>query len=674
MTMLAGGVQPERVAEEALAELRAVRQQEVAAWHGERTEAWRSYRAIMDECRRMLYPAENVTANVWLSGPEVKTVVEAAKAKRSVFISDWPRTAATALYLTLMRSSPAVRVVTTGTGRLSQAEEDKAELFEFANHGVLNILDQNNRNALEGWDSWLQQAVASITFFAKVAAMVRVSETYPGSGVATIDAPIIDPYSLMHDMGRTKVKRYIHEKFYSKRQVTEMLAGVSAKWGTDTYLPDLSKRADDDLISVGDMWLGEPDGKGSMTTWEMPLVDGQLVTDPRKTELKRPPFVVSAVRLDPMDYTGTGGDTKKDAKSSVRDGVAHHAIPFYYAKRDVVHELEGLLALVMDGAAMDAAPPVEEAVAQGAPAEEGGQEIGAAKRVVYTTGTREFKFMERRGNPVNVDKALEEAKKVLNGVVPEGLISFVLNPGESGIAAEREIEQWMKAIIPYSNAGASFAEQVLSMGWEQWLDNGNLQYKVEGKWTSGERAGKLVQVDFAPKDFPRQWRIRIELGPNLPTDKNKAEQMAILAVEQGLMTREEAMTYYMHLENVRETVRRADAGIRARDPRNQELRLLEDWDRELAAEEAKLARLTPGAREYASQQVTVDVMLERVNTLKASMLGRQPPRQLPAPPRPSPEIQQPEAQGIASPDERLTGVPVPGSVRPGVMPNPAEMR
>lgn len=673
MAYLDSGVQPEAMAQEALAELRG-RNREAAqrfyTW-GQRT--WAPYQVVLAACRDMLYPAERQRSNIFLAGSAIKAWAAELKEQRSRAVLEWPRNAGSALVLGLMRSEPVIRVATHGAGAESQALRDEAETFEFASHGILNMLTQNLLDAYEGWDSWMQQVIANMVFTSKAVAMVKVSETFLGSGIATVDAPLCDPSTFYHDWGRSQVKRFLYERFLRKEELLEVLAEQGRRWRQDySTSKEFAAKKDGDRCSYADFWVQEPDGKGGMLVHESMLVDGEMAFDPIRRNLPRAPFVISSVRFDPHDEIAAPSTQGGAGATMESDSVLHFAEPFMWSVRETVHQIESLMSISYDGAGWDALPMMVENVAQNPIPEEGQQQVGAGKKVTVTEGTRSWAFVTRGGNPLNVDKRLEDLHNILDGRVPRGLINAMAAPGESGILYEREIDQWEKALIPYANSCATMAEQVLSMAWEQFERAGDLRFSVDGKWKSGHMAGKLVLVDFEAKHLPKQRRIRVRMPPMLPRDKYKAVQNAIFAVDNGLMSRVDALDHFVQIENVEELVRRADQDRRAKDPRIMELAMLEDLDIKLQAEERKLLLLMDGSEAWTAQFFVVDVLRRRIARLQQAMLGTPSPREGPLGPRPSPEIQPPEAQGQASPDEQaVPGMRAPGNLRPGVAPNPA---
>ena len=490
-------------------------------------DAFRGWRQDFEKYMAFAFPGLSPSAvvsqigSIYQEGP-TRDVTET----RSVYLSEWVGTRGERIID--RRTSAKTNFISTFYGKDAINRLNDERIIELG-LSIFKDLDDQMISGIGGI-SWDMRLKAMGTWTGKQAFMTRV---YKGrDGFLHVDAPLIEVYSLYHDVDvgpedRLRVVREFTKKWSD-------LPAFYAQFGDGTIqappLPDGKKPNEE--ATICDYWCREPDGElyhaymvnigtdSQGAPRHVPLREEVSWTNHGHTTM---PITVVPRLITPGEF---GQASRLPGTSSFHSKYRHHALPFFARAMNPILFYQGLESMAADAAGMNALPIFQHfQPTDGSP---------PAKKPVVPMAMWEMAEGERveilkgiQQGQVTVSEAIARIKAELNDVFPDFLVSPGVLPNIAGYAFNSQIEQASIYMTSWTRMDEACKRALLKSVIEQHKNTFPKDaFKVHGIMPSdGRRFGHR----FDASDYPEEeFDVDVEEPAEIP---GKLAQQANLGMQ-----------------------------------------------------------------------------------------------------------------------------------------------
>ncbi len=531
MSMMDGGVKPEQIASELMAESRAASAASkiMQDFLPEGRQVYAGWIERMKGHYAMVTP---VLGDVKGPMDSVRSAVEGARADFSQHLSSRLSTIFANYQGRALNAPPQINTAVIAS---EGDEKEKQSGLERVIQGWINENNFRVQDDARG-TSWLWLVTRDGAMSGKHTGRVEAKESFEGSGLLSVVCDIFDPLSCYHDFEGSQ-RRFIREFRVSRSDAAARLGKMKLP------IPTNFDRKNADSVQMAELWFQEPDPKrpGRNRVWSGAMLDSMLVGDMRLTEYNHHwPLVIIATHagrgLHPSG--GQHGQSSSGLISSsglTSDEMLYHAQPFFWPLYHIYRDFNEFMSLGKMGMLAGLLKARRYRSPNGdwilSPEQDG-------------PGSR---TMVKPGQAVEVDNetivGIAELLREYKAIVDEEIsrlyhdIHFGISPaGDSGFKSIIQTSA-SNAIVNEPLRGVSgFIHRVAVEAFYQWKEfHPDLKIEYKGRTSTGLQAGNMVVQEFSLEDMPEQYAFEINIGPLIPTDNMQAMTYAQAALQSGLI-------------------------------------------------------------------------------------------------------------------------------------------
>ena len=524
--------------------------------------------------------------------------------ERSIFISEWIRTRADSLVNRLTRGK---HVVVPIESPLWAGDSETLETMVKAGLGVLNMIDQAALDRMYGATHDLMMK-NSLVYTGKVIQRVQVTKN-EDTGYADFDVEILDPYYAAHDVGAKKVRRFVYRTFYERNAIEgeiHELGGVvneeikqllgesggesSALFAMTEYWEEmLGSNKEGKMVPI--VYYGHFLSKATGDDIQdgLPIYPEVLRRD---KAWGRIPIVIQAraanYRIFSSDRLGGLGSATGNADTMTRSFLDHHAEPFFAPAIQLEVQMNQLLALEKDAAALNTLKPTFDQKADGSKTSilnRGNVFPGAS--VAGEPGDR-VTPLDLTGPQFGQSRPIAELKEQQEGIYPSILLAPQSFAGESGHHLNSQIDHAKNFLVPWVLASQSAKAGMLNEVFYQLRSNGDLEAMVYGIDHAAEDPQSRFMIVFSGADLPEGGNklFDIEEPPEIPGDGTQQATLFDSLTRSGAVSRRTGRRL-LHMQDPVAEEKRIEAEQVKQHPAMININVLEEFAKR--AEEAKEA-------------------------------------------------------------------------------------
>lgn len=602
------------------------------------------------------------TLQLWRPGMADSEIKE-GKRLRNQYISNFVPTGSANLVQRLTQAGVRVNIILP-----SEADEQvKVSGLEDVAKGIIN---KQEDVWAASWQpgSWLEAVAQMAVFPGKLVGVPRVSKV--GDDLE-IEWELWDPLKVYHDFQAGRgAKRLVHEE-WMEQDAIEMLVFDLQMQGlpaaiTDTLNSHFRQRRQSGngkdkvpVFRVADYYLEEQDGD-RRRVWEALAVDDIMMMMPTPREganWKQLPVEIRSHSFMARSYV-TGPDTPQYQVSAHRtEWVERHAEPWFSQLEYTIPQYQHYKTLEGDALA-EQVHPVKVLKSQDGELVIQDEHWGPDA----TLSLRMDQFIEYlQATTPTLDKfsIIQSLERDMANAMPDVLRGGVAFPGQSGFHLFQQKQLAEMVVLPYADMMSNWLERMLlrtfatmkEMGGEISVDT---QEKDNGKWFTKR---------FTTEQFPKHFRPKVKLSPQLPKDDFQAVQLyrQVLEGEQPGMDWMSAMERFLEVEDPVEMVNRIQE-LRARShPAAVNFDAARALQARVDAAFAEAERHSGAER--ARRRLEARAFEIMVQPIIQSLLGGTSPRQQPQAPGIPPSVLPPEL--LNNPDVAATAQGRPNAAMGG---------
>ena len=636
----------------------------------DRRIAHRAYQTQLLIWDAMLFP-EKITAILDSNALRIDPEWRQHAKDLSRVVLEWPRTRANAYHNRLTRAQSIIEIAS----KRDAVEDLKISRLEEVVLGLLNMLDDvvvSSGGMDHSWDSQYKKALIRR---GKVIGRPHLRETFPGSGLATFECPLFNPYSFYHDFeGHPKV--FINEYEVRRDQLDDFVAKLDPFAGA--AIPEKAKAAKGtDYMTISDILIEEPDPDSETNELRVQsamlietadgLGEGGLQTEAvyedvfYTTPFQHSNYVIASMHSDVLDFYSRQSETTNDLTFGGGRDLTRHAEPFYAPAEEALKALSAAYGLEYDSMVFKVHADLLETIPQDSGDEPIDQETAAPGVTHVVEPGHTVSRIDHSGQTLHQFRAIDRMIEELEDVFPTSLVRAITGNDLSGFAINSIQDINENVLIPGTRAAAVFKQRVIRECLHQWQDEKNKHLVLNLQWKSprGEHAGHVFMGEFKIGDLPESYIINVDEPPEVPFDAMRAANTFTILTQGDRpgMSQATAMSRILKIQDVPGEQRRIREEAIARIPKlvlGDAVRGLYDKLRTLRQERAD----TKDNVKLASIRIEEIQIQREIARLEAEADGGQPPRQLPAPSGPEPSASPPE-EGPDNPDIARTAGTAP---------------
>lgn len=641
MTMLAGGVRPEQIADELLAEAKA-RGAIMQAFLPEGQDIYGPWIERMKGMYRMVTPT---LGDVKGPSDSTRSATEQARAHFCEFFSSQITTMVANFIGRALNSPPQINTAVIAP---EGSEKEKQSMLERVIQGFINEQDQKAQDAVRG-TSWLWGVTRDSAMAGKIIGRVEARESYPGSGLLSIDCPLFDPLSCYHDF-EGEQRRFIREFRVSRPNAIARLRRLQLP------LPVGFDKAAQGPVQMAELWFQEPDPDkpGRNRVWTGAMLDSKLAGDMRRTHHFHWPLIIIATHAGRGLQTGggRGGLAAWDGRSSAglaTDEMLYHSQPFFAPLQHLYNNYNEFMSIGMMGIMAGLLKNKRFRTREPGRMPTADEQAPGATWRIHPDDQLEFDNETVVGIAELLDKYEDIVRREFARLYHE--IHFGISPpGDSGFKGIQQTSA-SNAIVNEPLRGVSVFLHAMGVEalhqWEEFESGLKIEYK--GHTSTGLQAGNLVVQEFELKDMPKSYAFEVNIGPLIPTDNMQSMTYVSAGLQNGTLDMDWAREKGLNLPDSGAVQARIDAYQMHNSPQAQAERLIAKmWDdvdlldHQAAREQNQIKRLRLMVAAIRARQ--------HAEAFDAQLTGQAQTAASPRPPAGTPPEVLPAEAGLENPD------------------------